>query len=342
MTKLPRIEIKEAPLWQTIRLTAWLDEWETEMRLREGEATSPLPEEAPPGPLATDVSGLTALRRQEYDEQVHSGQIRLLSSHLLPRARRPIFVAVLSEWTGGLKLVAPYGPFAEPASAGELLTTRPDSALKVLCLWNSHTLPDEAIARSWVVDDLAQAELNDAWAVFEQVAFGKALAAGLAERVGPPICHPRDPRRQYQEEELAVMSPLAGAAIQWERERIAARGSNVINIIPLLAAFLTARALREAASVPEAATKQWTYRAPGLDVELVLRLESDQHTLGAYVYDLDGEESHALDGAFVLDQDQNVAGTITGGRARIVAEAVQRGFILRASSGTPVTLSRKA
>ena len=220
MAKLPIIEIREAPSEQARRLSAWLDEWEAEMRLRQADGAEMASERPGKGFGHVEAFGASRFRGQEYDEPIRAGQIRLLSARTVPQARRPLFVAVLSEWEDGLALVTPYGPFSEPASTGELLTGRQDSALRVLCLWNSHTLPHVAIAESWVVDDLTGTELADAWAAFEHITFGKALNSALAERVGPPICHPRDPRRQYQEEELKLLAPLARVALAWERNAI--------------------------------------------------------------------------------------------------------------------------
>jgi len=341
MAKLPIFELNDVPQWQIARLDSWLEQWRSETHFRETEARGLILPELPSAPPGKDFPDLNTLRGQGYDDGVRSGQIRLLSSKVLPLARRPVFVAVLSEWTEDLKLVVPYGPFTIPGTTGELLTDRPDPALQVLCLWNSHTLPAEAIDTSWIVDELSPTELSDAWAIFQYITFGTTLPASLAQRVGPPVVHPRDPRRLYQKDEMSLMAPLARRAIEWERRRFDSAMKNALNVIPLLPAILAAQAFRQAAAVPEAAREEWVYQAQALEVECVLRLEGDQRTIGVYVYDLAGEDSMALDGACILDSNQKEVGTIANGRASVPAELVREGFVLRGADSTPIKLHRR-
>lgn len=196
-------------LWQVQRLSAWLSEWELEMKLR--KAPMPVDDSAP----ATEEQKreLTHLVSY-YDLQVSCGEIRLLSPQLIPGCSRPLYFAVVSDWNDKMKLIAPYGYFSEPASTGELFTGRKNSDLRVLCLWNSHTLPINLVAQSWFVDTMSKKELDEARIVFEHVTFGHELPTHLVERVGPPICDPKDPRTVYQKEQMEIMRPLARKAIE--------------------------------------------------------------------------------------------------------------------------------
>src|SRR5439155_13989361 len=97
-------------------------------------------------------------------------------------------------------LVAPFGDYQEPATTTEWLTGR-DGPLRVLCLWNTRDYPARWLELGWVVDELNERELADAWEVFRHATTGVPLSDHLREQVGAPIVHPRDPRLAYQAEE---------------------------------------------------------------------------------------------------------------------------------------------
>jgi len=83
-------------------------------------------------------------------------------------------------------------------------------SLKVLCLWNVRELPGAKVQRSWVVDELSRDELTDALRLHEALATKETPTQMLADRIGPPIQHPLDPRKEYLEEERSWMSRFAG------------------------------------------------------------------------------------------------------------------------------------
>ncbi len=135
------------------------------------------------------------------------GQIRLLAGWLVPEARRPVYVAVLFGWEGNVLVIAPYGPFPEPATATELLTGRPAGPLRVLSLWNARTIEPALLAEaSRFVDRLAPQELQEARIVARHAVAGEDMKEQLWDRVGCPIVHPDDPRIIYQDEETRMMT----------------------------------------------------------------------------------------------------------------------------------------
>lgn len=188
------------------RLRRWLADWRVFEAL--GGYAKDLVD---PGGTEPEFAG--TFDRPNFDSDPKPGEIRLLSSRVLGDVSRAVYVALYADWENDWVLVAPYAPFFEPASPGELATGRPAPYLKVLSLWNTHSCPPRALADSWVVDHLSGTEMEEAFAVFRSIFTGKALDAGLRERVGPPLSEGTDPRHAYQNQETQLMAPLARKAM---------------------------------------------------------------------------------------------------------------------------------
>jgi len=214
MPKLPTLKWRTPPAGYRERLARWFDIWKYELELRRENPEYAKPPPALPPESRTKHMGFG--QRHPFDaDLLATGQIRLLGPGVLPQSRRPVYVAVLSEWEDGMFLIAPFGPFMEPATTSEWLTGRDAFPLRVLCLWNAHTVPRSSLAESWEVDDLSPQELADARSVFDHVFTGDPLSDRLLDRVGCPVVHPNDPRIAYQQEEARQMAPLAVAAREY-------------------------------------------------------------------------------------------------------------------------------
>lgn len=247
--KLPAIRFVPRPDWQKKRLAEWLDEWNLDQKLR-GIADTETPPQDRHIPvvgavvgfmslptLAADLEqgllskktpdlrvispGGEAIRKlvREFDRPVAVGQIRLLSPELTPDADRPVVVALFGDWDEGEVLIAPFSPFSVPATPGEWLTGRTTPVLRVLEVWNARSVPNAALEESWLVDDFAAVECKAAWHVFEHEAFGKPLAPEFEQQVGPPLVHPEDPRRRYQDEEVALLAKFQASAQSMQDHR---------------------------------------------------------------------------------------------------------------------------
>tara|TARA_R110002096_G_scaffold102747_1_gene226889 strand:+ start:795 stop:1769 length:975 start_codon:yes stop_codon:yes gene_type:complete len=196
-------------------LQKWLTERSLELTLRstvDEEAVTPV--DSSEGNLASLVN--------EYDpiQGANWGEIRLLSSKILHAdyRHRDVYFAILAGWDDELLLIAPFSRYSTPATQGEWLTGRKDTSLRVLNLWNAHSVPASAIQTSWIVDHLSEVDRLHALDVFWHVTMGDPLQNELIDRVGPPIIHSHDPRIDYQEEEVTLMSPIAKMAITWAEE----------------------------------------------------------------------------------------------------------------------------
>jgi len=253
MPKLPTLRWLPAPRDYAERLARWRELWlvEQQMRADDPDYARPLP--FAPHESTSDVAISSSRWRPSPDfgggeaeselrdhrfQTVHRGtqiagstwrqladpglpdiepevgQIRLLAGWLVPGARRPVYVAVLFAWEGNVLLIAPYGPFPEPATATELLTGRPAGPLRVLSLWNARTIEPALLSEaSRFVDRLAPQELQEARIVARHALASEDMTEQLWDRVGCPIVHPDDPRIIYQDEETRMMTLQATKVI---------------------------------------------------------------------------------------------------------------------------------
>lgn len=375
MKKLPSIRWASPPDYQPQRLARWLRAWNIEKRLIAGDTAS---QTQPPNdvPARSQASTEVQQRIAPFDSTSPvPGEVRLLGSQLLPGCSRPVYVAVLADWEEGLQLVAPYSRFGEPATTGELLTARQASALSVLCLWNTHSVPVELLAQSWVVDRLSPEELADAWLVFQHVATGKVLSLPLSKRIGPPVIREDDPRVQYQAQELELLAPLRDEAVRWlarsdkspsaklvragtvrrptqgrssstrstkprtsGRPLGTARGSGHIVVLPGLFERLAEAEIALAAAAEKPAQRIWRYRTSAPVAQVRLTLEGDGQTVSLWVLDLQGEPSDVLEGSKVLTAQGEPIGQVARSQCLLLSARIATGLQLCTKDGKIVPL----
>lgn len=202
MKRLPPIPPPSVAGVQQAYLKSWAFERALELEAREeslDEILGDTPEQdhsLPPSLRACDAGAAKI------------GEIRLLHPDLLPGQLEPLYVAVISEWRPLGMLVTPFSPYDAPAFDGELLTSIEQGVIRTLCVWNSLSLPLEALERSWVCGSLPEQDCRSARALYRHLALGEDLSASLPERIGPPITAADDPRNDYIEEEIQRVSAL--------------------------------------------------------------------------------------------------------------------------------------
>jgi hypothetical protein len=196
---LPSTTTRPVPDWQCERLNRWLCEWELCEAMGEADDAAP---KLTAGPMArSDGSG-------DEDVPVGVGDVRLLHPAGEESWQRPVHVAVLSAESPDRVLVAPFGPFAEPAVPGELLLRGLAPGVQVLCVWNRRPLSRERLKASWLVTRLADAELGRIQAVHRHIDGEESLPQDVVRDVGPPLAHPLDPRHEYLARERSLMESL--------------------------------------------------------------------------------------------------------------------------------------
>ncbi len=134
------------------------------------------------------------------------GDVRLLKPTAATAARRAWFVAVLDRAGDDAWYVAPFSALPLAAFEGEMeLGARRPPYLRTLCAWNTRRIGDRVLARqSWPCGRLAAAELHAARAVWNAWRMAAPLPRSVRHRVGPPLAHPRDPRRTYETDEASA------------------------------------------------------------------------------------------------------------------------------------------
>lgn len=133
-----------------------------------------------------------------FDEELGEGQIRLLAD-----TERITYVVLLKRWDDDAYLVMPFSPFDAPASDEEFATEHDGGMyMRVLQAWNTRSLLDETLRRSWCVGELPQKDLDDAMLLWRGTLEDIDLPDDLVERTGVHIYRKEDPRLDYKREEL--------------------------------------------------------------------------------------------------------------------------------------------
>jgi|GEM_PF-2841387 len=214
-------------------LRQWAAEWENHRSVAADEPLFevPVPAAAPPSEednpytvgTGIDVAGLLldqlrgsvrpdmatdALRSARFTvsaaapslpaDLLKPGQIIQLKPGTLPRVSRPLYVLI--EKTNPEKrdvLAVPFSPVSIPAIQSELSTGLGDTALAVLCLWNAQWLPLETAARCWEIMEAPEPLLADIARLRGRLARREGVPPELADRTGPPLTLPDDPRQEY-------------------------------------------------------------------------------------------------------------------------------------------------
>ncbi len=283
MPKIPKSHWLPPPPGYAERLARWRDCWLLEQHLRGSD-----PDYASPLPSVQSFkrSGDPPWNRlgdsQQGDAFPEVGQIRLLDGWLVPTARRPVFVAVLYRWDGDVLVIAPFGPFPEPATTTELLSARPNDVLRVISLWNVRTITPGLLSQaSCHIGELTNEELTESRAVFRHAIAGEGMPAELWDRVGCPIIHPEDPRIAYQDEESRMM-----AFTDHQSE------ANVLTVdfaeLPLAAGSVGQVELDLVALVPSANVRVWFHTSSTGDLVFVEAYDSSANAAAGRSLGLDG------------------------------------------------------
>lgn len=152
--------------------------------------------------------------KNPYDTQLQSGQIRLLS-----QLDRITYIVLLRRWEEDSFLTMTFSHYDFPATDVEF---KPEfdggMYLNVLQVWNTRTLQDETLEKSWLIGNLPEADCTDALAFWEHLITGRALSDNLLEKTGLPITDADDPRIQYIQDELAAFEQLDNAELASQNE----------------------------------------------------------------------------------------------------------------------------
>jgi hypothetical protein len=99
MPKLPHLPQRPPPPSEAERLSRWFREWDVEQQLRKENPEYAEPMRPPPVAERPQTRKLADLRLvTSFDSDVRVGQIRILHGGMFAEMRRPMHIAILSEW----------------------------------------------------------------------------------------------------------------------------------------------------------------------------------------------------------------------------------------------------
>jgi hypothetical protein len=341
MKKLPKIQWSEIPQAKKAELQRWLEFRRADLGLRsdlqeESEAT---PRSQTQGPSS---ESLRVCEVAPFDEVVALGQIRLLAPELSPDLIRPLYFAVLREWDAVTFLIAPFSPYCVPATEGELLLASNTVHFQVICLWNARTVSKTLVAQSWIVGQLTEKQLDNAWAVFKRVIAGHSLPEFLEERVGLPIYTSSDPRIAYEQEEASHLEHLVMAS-----ERLLETASNnsdeseshwpeLVDVSDLTNTLAWAAAVGD-----EVRTCEFTTPDGAHSISFSSGGSIAANTILVAAYDAQGEPSALLEGAQLLSSAGQQLAFITNGTATVPKGSITSELLIRDKDGRTIRLQRK-
>lgn len=149
-----------------------------------------------------------------FDTNLQEGQIRLLS-----QLARITYVVLLHRGEEDSFVVMTFSHYDFPATDEEF---KPEfdggMYLNTLQAWNTRTLQDETLKKSWLIGNLPTSDCSDAWNFWEHLMIGRELKSVLLEKTGLPITSSDDPRVQYMKEERAAFDQLDDAKLTEESD----------------------------------------------------------------------------------------------------------------------------
>ena len=159
-------------------------------------------------------SSLMATGSEVYDENIAVAQIRILSKQYTSDPDVIPYVAVVDKWDENMWLIVPFSPYKTPATPGEMETGLDTYGLHVLQAWNGRTVQDAILKKSYLFGVLPEKVCKDALALFRHEFGGVSLPSDFSVRRGSPIVESADPRRDYLDECIKRLNPLAKSVIE--------------------------------------------------------------------------------------------------------------------------------
>lgn len=245
-----------------------------------------------------------------FDTELGERQIRLLSQTNLIT-----YIALLRRWETDSFVVMPFSHFNEPATDEELkLECDRGRNVRVLQAWNTRTLQDETLKKSWLVDTLTEEEAQEAWKLWCSSITGKEISGEIIMRTGLPIYRNDDPRLEYKRAELDNFASV-------DAEDLAVAENTTWDFsyfqLPIPKRQYTLAAGESQPNLHcEYVTEQFEH-----PVTVFIEYSRHDQELSLKVYDADGNASNLLDGYLVLErQEEKPLGEIRKGILKVASQ----------------------
>ena len=153
----------------------------------------------------TTIAGTKLNAPLPFNENLAAGQVRLLPQSGGP----PLYVALLRRWEEDSFLVTPFSPYPVPATDEEFQPQYDGGeCLRTLQSWNTRTLQDATLKKSWLVATLSEEDRKDAFDFWCHTFTGKSVEDRLLRRSGTPILREDDPRIEYMSESMEAFARI--------------------------------------------------------------------------------------------------------------------------------------
>ncbi|MBQ8753669.1 MAG: hypothetical protein IJZ19_01420 [Lentisphaeria bacterium] len=139
-----------------------------------------------------------------FNLNIQTGQIRLLSQ------TDKLTYAVVLPWSWSHSLIVPFSHCANPATDGELYSDGEERGLfqQVFQVWNARTINRAILARSWVMGEVSQADLERLNKMLQHNWLDGELPEDIRNMTGVPLLEGYDIRRKFLQEELDNFAAL--------------------------------------------------------------------------------------------------------------------------------------
>ena len=251
-----------------------------------------------------------------YDKDLAEGQIRLVKD-----TERITYVVLLRRWEADSFLVMPFSWYNDPATEEEFRCEFDGGLfLRVLQAWNTRTLQDETLEKSWLIGELPEKDMEDAWNFWQYTLGLEDVSDDLLQRSGLPIYDEQDPRIEYKREELKNFAKLDVLDMEnAEKCRVLDFRAYLNSSESIYSVFANQEEEEEVAYAMAAGDEeedlQFTYTIAERGIECSVTYEKAEKQLYIKVYDKDGKRTSALDECQVMDKSSRTSlGVIQDGR----------------------------
>ena len=283
-----------------------------------------------------------------FNEDLQCGQIRLLAD-----VDRLTYIVLLRRWNDKAFMTMAFSHYDFPATDEEMSLDRDVGLyLNVLQAWNTRSLMDKTLKKSWLCGTLSEEQCNDAWTFWLAMTIGSELPERLKEKSGIPVEDEDDVRLEYLQEEMAVFAKvdsmdltLAETSSADESPETEAEGSSALDwlnglILPPLLHRQDAMALA-AGSEQENILK--TCAIDGRAEFLCLEFSPEEETVWIDILSADGQGiATTLDDSEIVDSDEQVLGVIRNGKCKLrVSRDFDGSIAIRLKDGTICILTEQ-
>lgn len=318
---------------EALMLDAWLDERTVDV----GQDADGLPDEVK---YVRQDNTRLARAAGDYDGEIVSGQIRILSKRFTADPDVVPYVAVLDEDQDGKWIVAPFSKYSYPATPGEMATGIRHAGLRVIQAWNARAMHGSLLAKSYLFGEMPDSVRRDGLALFRHETAGVDLPEDFSSLRGCAIGMDADPRRDYIEETISRLRPLSTAVKATERIRVVKRAEDMG--MEFAERMVKSRLVDEEEKLAAGKRRPHSETYDVGEIELDLEYSPEAEAVTMTFYDADDETYLGYDGYGLLGANQEFLGTFRNGFIRVPVESVRDSFMLTDSDGEAVEVVERS